>query len=181
MKSIIGGSRGFNNSRHFLREIPSLARRHKVTEVVCGQAPGPDTWGKIWATYWGIPVADFPADWGKYGSSGGPIRNGEMANYADALFAFWDGKYDRSGTCDMIKQAIEKGLHVHIVLEEEPDHLAPWQHYNHDGMLPVFGACCQRERNVFCNYHDSRLWKLVPDQWFGFKYEFTAGEQMYFF
>ena len=37
-----------------------------------------------------------------------------MADYADALIAFWDGR--SSGTRDMIRRAEEKGLRVEIHL-----------------------------------------------------------------
>jgi len=35
-------------------------------------------------------VKEFPAEWGKYGKRGGPVRNLEMAKYADGLLLFWD-------------------------------------------------------------------------------------------
>ena len=45
--------------------------------------------------------------------SAGPIRNKQMAEYADTLFAFWDGK--SRGTKNMIDLAKKKNLHVIIV------------------------------------------------------------------
>ncbi len=32
-----------------------------------------------------------PAEWGKHGNSAGPIRNREMAKYADMAIVLWDG------------------------------------------------------------------------------------------
>jgi hypothetical protein len=43
----------------------------------------------------------------------GPIRNGEMAKYADALIVFWDGK--SRGTKNMIDLAERYGLKVRVV------------------------------------------------------------------
>lgn len=43
----------------------------------------------------------------------GPIRNGEMAKYADALIAMWDGT--STGTKNMIDQATKHGLKVYVV------------------------------------------------------------------
>ncbi|WP_417886662.1 hypothetical protein [Zunongwangia sp.] len=40
----------------------------------------------------GYAIKQFPANWNKYGKSAGYRRNAEMAEYADALIAFWDGK-----------------------------------------------------------------------------------------
>jgi hypothetical protein len=44
----------------------------------------------------------FPADWNKFGKSAGHVRNQAMADYADILLAFWDGK--STGTKSMIKK-----------------------------------------------------------------------------
>lgn len=54
----------------------------------------------------------FPADWGKYGKSAGVLRNKQMAEYADGLIAFWDGK--SRGTANMIETAKGLGLRVRV-------------------------------------------------------------------
>lgn len=59
-----------------------------ITEVVCGMARGADTWGRMWAEENGIPVKKFPAEWNKFGRAAGPIRNSQMAEYADSLIVF---------------------------------------------------------------------------------------------
>jgi hypothetical protein len=104
MKLIIAGSRTLNVEWEF---IDGLAQNHWnifpefwPTEVVCGGAKGIDEVGRGWAEYLKIPVKMFPADWDKYGKSAGYRRNEEMANYADALLAIWDG--ESSGTYHMI-------------------------------------------------------------------------------
>lgn len=81
-------------------------------EVVCGLAVGADTLGKDWAKANDIHLVTFPAEWDKYGKAAGAIRNVEMADYADALVAFWDGK--SKGTKHMIQTALVKGLAVHV-------------------------------------------------------------------
>ena len=60
----------------------------------------------------GYQIKRFPADWGKYGKKAGIIRNRAMAEYADALLAYWDGK--SSGTRNMIEIARELGLKVGV-------------------------------------------------------------------
>lgn len=60
-----------------------------------------------------IPVIHFPANWDKHGKSAGHIRNAEMAKYADALVAFWDGK--SKGTKGMIDYATRCNLRVKVV------------------------------------------------------------------
>jgi hypothetical protein len=61
----------------------------------------------------GILVKKFPADWDRYGKSAGPVRNGQMARYAQRLIAFWDGK--STGTKNMIDQAKANGLSVTVI------------------------------------------------------------------
>jgi hypothetical protein len=60
-------------------------------EIVSGGAEGVDTIAIEWAKANHLPVNVFPADWSKHGKSAGPIRNAEMAKYADALICIrWD-------------------------------------------------------------------------------------------
>lgn len=49
----------------------------------------------------------------KHGKMAGPIRNLEMAKYADGLIAFWDGK--SRGTRDMITKAKKERLFLRVV------------------------------------------------------------------
>ena len=73
-----------------------------VTEVVCGMAKGADRLGKMWAEWYGKATSDWFPNWAKYGKAAGPIRNKQMAEYADAAIVFiWDGS---RGSADMIKQ-----------------------------------------------------------------------------
>ena len=71
-------------------------------EIVCGEALGADSLGKFYAQRKGYNVRSYPADWNKYGKSAGIRRNKQMAEVADALVAFWDGK--SRGTKNMIEQ-----------------------------------------------------------------------------
>jgi len=119
MRVIIAGSRSINNIA--LVELACYRAIQKwrrdgissyITEVVCGEAKGVDLLGKILAAKANIPIKSFPADWEKYGKRAGYIRNEEMANYAEALIAVWDGK--SSGTKMMIDIARKKGLKVFV-------------------------------------------------------------------
>ena len=85
----------------------------QITTVVSGCASGADTLGERWALEHAIPIVKFPAKWTTYGKSAGPIRNREMAKYADALVAF---RFPNSqGTQNMIKQATKFNLNAFIV------------------------------------------------------------------
>ena len=110
MKVIIAGSRTISDRESV--EAAIKASGFEITEVVCGMARGVDTEGFNWAKDNNIPVKEFHADWEKYGRAAGPIRNKQMAEYADALIAFWDGK--SRGTKHMIDLAKRANLKVRI-------------------------------------------------------------------
>lgn len=118
MKLIIAGSRDITDYNLFLEIVSSHedAFRNKLTEVVCGMAPGIDLMGKRWAEYWQIPVKEFPANWSVLGKMAGPIRNKEMVDYGDALLAILHK--DSIGTLDCIKKAMAKpmkNIFIHYV------------------------------------------------------------------
>ena len=113
MKVIIAGGRDFDKGFELVKAVDNFRDENNITEVVCGMAKGADMMGLSYAKYNEIPVKRFPANWNKYGKSAGYIRNKEMAEYADALIAFWDGK--SPGTKMMIELATQKGLIVNVV------------------------------------------------------------------
>ena len=84
----------------------------KELHVITGGAPGADQMGSDWAVVNWVPLHEHLADWGKYGKKAGVIRNQVMADNADVLVAFWDGK--SPGTKDMITRALKNGLEVHV-------------------------------------------------------------------
>jgi len=111
-KVIIAGCRDFTDYallRSFADE--SLAGVQDI-EIVSGGAAGADALGERYARERGRSLKVFPAEWKKWGAAAGPIRNSRMADYADALIAFWDGR--SAGTRDMIRKAEEKGLRVQV-------------------------------------------------------------------
>ena len=113
MKLIVAGSREFNNYDLLKKSIQENFQRWEVEEIVSGTARGADTLGEQFAKEYDIPVKQFPANWDLYGKSAGYRRNAEMANYADALIAFWNG--ESKGTMHMINLAKEKNLKVVII------------------------------------------------------------------
>lgn len=112
MKVIIAGTRHMQQS---LSAVTDAIRTSGfvITEIVSGCSGDVDWAGDFFACTNGIPVKRFPAEWKKYGRAAGPIRNQQMANYADALIAVWDGK--SRGTADMIERAKRASLKVHIL------------------------------------------------------------------
>jgi YspA, cpYpsA-related SLOG family len=110
VKVIIAGSRTITDASLVREAIEDS--RFVVTEVVCGLARGVDALGRLYAQRNGIPVKEFPANWKKFGRRAGMMRNCEMAAYADALIAVWDGY--SSGTKNMISVAKSLGLKVYV-------------------------------------------------------------------
>lgn len=116
MRIIIAGGRDLNDYRLVRQKCDILTQNIKDIEVVSGCARGADKLGEVWAENRGIPIKKFPADWEKYGKKAGIFRNHQMADYADALIAFWDGK--SRGTKHMIETARSLNLNVRIVRYE---------------------------------------------------------------
>lgn len=113
MKVIIAGSRDFNNYALLKDKLSTILSTQTDVEIVSGTANGADKLGERYAKENNLPVALFPADWDKYGKKAGYLRNKQMAEYADALVCFWDGK--SKGSKLMIELATELGLKVRVV------------------------------------------------------------------
>lgn len=110
-KVIIAGSRTFQNYPMLCKELDKI--KGQIGEIVSGEARGADTLGLTYAYDNDIKVKGFPADWQKYGSAAGFIRNHQMGDYADELIAFWDGA--SPGTKDMIDYMNKLGKKVTVI------------------------------------------------------------------
>ena len=108
MKVIIAGSRDL----HGPVNLAVSNSCYEITEVVSGGAHGIDKAGEQWAEVSGIPIKQFLADWENHGKAAGIYRNIDMAEYADALIAIWDGK--SKGTLHMINSMVNKKKPVFV-------------------------------------------------------------------
>lgn len=116
MKVIIAGSRTFNDysllsklSDHMLSK-----QNHDNITIISGGANGADRLGEKYAIDRGYKLMIMNADWDKFGKSAGYVRNTNMADIADALIAFWDGK--SRGTKHMIDIAKSRKLKIKIYI-----------------------------------------------------------------
>lgn len=96
-KLIIAGSRSLQERKEeawpiLVRFLFTYKQKHNIIEIVSGTAAGADRFGEQYAEQNNIPLKKMPADWNKYGRSAGPIRNRQMAEYADEAVILWDGK-----------------------------------------------------------------------------------------
>lgn len=130
IKLIVAGGRNFNDYQTVKTEIlKEYGHCLDDLEIVSGGAKGADSLGEKFADEFGKKKHMFKADWSnldapkaviktnkygaKYNAMAGFIRNGDMADFATDLIAFWDG--ESSGTKNMIAQAQAKGLNVKII------------------------------------------------------------------
>lgn len=124
IRIIIAGSRSFDNYDKLCKEVDEFismqmffaglgAYKSKEVEIVSGGARGADKLGERYAKEHNLRLKIFPADWDKYGKRAGYIRNTEMAEYANCLIAFYDGK--SKGTAHMIDLAPKYDLMTAII------------------------------------------------------------------
>lgn len=109
MKLIIAGGRDYKPTDGDIVLLNQIKSILGVTEVVSGGASGADQFGENWAKQNSIPITHFPADWSFHGKKAGPLRNTQMAAYADAVVLFPGG----AGTADMRRQA--KAFNLRII------------------------------------------------------------------
>ena len=112
IKIIVAGGRNYNDYEFLklkLNEVLANLPEDDEIEITSGGATGADQMGERFADEYGLKLKVFPADWNKHGRAAGPIRNRNMAEYADCLVAFEGGR----GTQNMIKTAKELGLKVY--------------------------------------------------------------------
>lgn len=110
MKVIIAGSRTIDD--YNVVQMAIYESNFIIQEVVSGGANGVDKLGEKYANESRIPIKIFQAMWKISGRKAGFLRNLEMAKYADALIAIWDG--ESKGTKNMIDLAKNYGLKVFI-------------------------------------------------------------------
>ena len=115
-KIIIAGGRDFMDYNLLKEKTNKILQEKKVTHkivIISGCARGADTLGLRYASENAFDVEEYPADWDKYGKKAGYVRNVEMAENADALIAFCDGK--SKGTKHMIDIATERNLPIRVI------------------------------------------------------------------
>ena len=121
MRVIIAGGRDFKDYKKLKIRLNMLRKLGwDITTIISGGARGADKLGERYANENNIPIEKYPAKWAEFGRSAGYRRNVEMAENADALLAFWDGK--SKGTRHMIDIAVERELpYIHVARYDGQD------------------------------------------------------------
>lgn len=110
MRVIVAGSRDVTD--RFIVHAAIAESGLRITELVSGCARGVDRLGEDWARDNAIPIKRFPADWKKHGRAAGPIRNMQMAEYAEAAIIVCHT--NSRGSESMIECARKKNLPSYI-------------------------------------------------------------------
>ena len=124
---IIAGGRDFNDFRLLSETCMHMLKNKTNVEVVSGTANGADKLGEQFARFMGYPIKTFIPNWDELGKTAGIIRNVNMAEYADALIAFWDKS--SKGTENMINEANKRNLKVKVVYYDntpKKEEKIPW-------------------------------------------------------
>lgn len=107
-KVIVAGGRDFSPLDKHRTWLKEKLLEIKAKEVVSGGCTGADKFGEDIAKELNIRIKSFPANWAKYGKSAGPIRNKQMAEYANVCILFPGGR----GTASMKDLSIRHGLEI---------------------------------------------------------------------
>jgi hypothetical protein len=112
---IIAGSRDYNLDLSTIQNFIDILIPvdQDIDEIVSGRCKGVDKSGENYAEFQNIPLKKFTADWDAHGNAAGPIRNREMAKYADALLLIWNGK--SKGSSNMKNEMLKLGKPVYEV------------------------------------------------------------------
>ena len=89
----------------------------ECTEVVSGGAKGIDTCAAEFARAHGLKLTEFIPEYEKYGISAPLRRNKLIVDYADVVYAFWDGK--SHGTAYTLRYCRGVGKPYQIFKKEE--------------------------------------------------------------
>ena len=114
MRIAIIGSRTFSDY-NLLESVLNKYKQDNDVEFSCmvsGGAVGADLLGKQYAEKYAIAKNIIYPDWKKNGKIAGFLRNTDIINNADVVFAFWDHK--SNGTRDSITKANAAGKKVII-------------------------------------------------------------------
>ncbi len=118
IKLLVAGSRSISDYEFIKASLDivhsQLQTENYSIELVSGHAVGVDILAERYAHQNNIPVVLFKPEYQGPRDYTAPLkRNVKMAEYADLLVAFWDGK--SKGTIHMIKEMQKRGKPVYLL------------------------------------------------------------------
>lgn len=110
MKVLVCGGRDYADYEELAAVLRKINNAHGITLIIEGGAMGADFLAFQWAKEAGIPILSFKADWKRWGTAAGPVRNQQMMDEGkpDLVVAFPGGR----GTADMVGRARQHGIPV---------------------------------------------------------------------
>jgi hypothetical protein len=108
------GSRSFNDYDLLERTLD----QYQITSIVSGGASGADSLAEHYAKKRNITIRVIKPDW-SLGRHAGMLRNTEIVESSDIVFAFWDGQ--SKGTLDSIKKAARLNKQCVLIQTVRPE------------------------------------------------------------
>lgn len=110
MKVLVCGGRDFSDRSFLFAVLDRVHAKRTIAMIVEGGARGADSLARAWAESRSVPVATVAADWERYGSRAGPVRNCKMLREQkpDFVVAFAGGR----GTSHMVTISKQAGVPV---------------------------------------------------------------------
>lgn len=120
LKCAIVGGRDFDDY-DFMKKVldEKFDNLSFVESIVSGGAKGVDTLAERYAKEIGRPMVVFKPDYKRYGRGAALIRNTQIIEYSDVVYAFWDGR--SNGTRDAINKAQKMGKILYVIKYNQDD------------------------------------------------------------
>ncbi len=103
---VIAGCRDYSNyeeAKEFIAKCFQQFSSEDNIIILSGCCRGADLIGERFAKEYGFEIEYFPAQWQKFKSSAGPVRNKQMVDSCDYIICFWNKK--SKGTASLISYA----------------------------------------------------------------------------
>lgn len=118
---VVAGCRNYDNyeeAKQFIDFCISKIRKDYDLIFLSGGCRGADKLGERYAVQNGFEVERYPALWDLYGKKAGPMRNREMAEKADFVICFWDGKSRGTKTMIEFAKSMKKPIKIKKITAE---------------------------------------------------------------
>jgi len=115
MNIAIVGGRDFSDYELLKTKLTEFISENNESEhsIVSGGAKGADAMAEKFASEMNLEIIVFKPDYKRYGRGATIVRNTQIIENADVVFAFWNGV--SKGTFDSIKKAEKSGKKLVVV------------------------------------------------------------------
>ena len=119
MKIAIVGSRGFKDYNLLEEFVLGKVNLTDIEEIISGGAIGADTLAQEFAQKHNLKLNVFLPNWTKYGKSAGVVRNKDIIQNSDTVFAFWDEKSKGTHNIISLSKKLNKTLHIKYMIHDD--------------------------------------------------------------